>query len=204
MVFGDQAFRHHSGGQSMPLSKAPQRQEIHHRIIDMTAYVREDGLYDIEANLVDTKPFDFKRATRPDSIPAGHPLHDLWVRMTVDDELVVRNIEASSDVTPHPVCKEAESTLKTLVGERIARGWAVRVKERLRGTASCTHLMEMLIPMATTALQGINGLKKGHGVAENAQGVPLKIDTCYAYAANRAIVEMLWPAHYRPDPTPSK
>jgi hypothetical protein len=188
----------------MPLSQTPDRREIHHRVIDMKAFVRGDGLYEIEANLIDRKPFEFKRSTRLEPVPAGQPLHDLWVRLRVDDELVVRDIEASSEVTPHPVCKEAESTLKALVGERIARGWAVKVKERLRGIASCTHLMEMLIPMATTALQGINGLKKGHGMAEDAHGVPLKIDTCYAYAANRAIVHMLWPSHYRPDPAPSE
>ena len=37
----------------MPLSDATGRREIHHRVVDMRAYVRDDGLYDIEAHLVD-------------------------------------------------------------------------------------------------------------------------------------------------------
>ena len=59
--------------------------------------------------------------------------------MTVDSEYTVRAIEAASDVTPYGICKEAENTLSVLVGERLVRGWSAKVKERLRGAASCTH-----------------------------------------------------------------
>ena len=182
----------------MPLSDTPTRREIHHRIIDMRAYAREDGLYDVEAHLVDRKPFDFNRLLLPDPVPAGQPLHDLWVRLTVDADLVVRAIEAASDVTPYGVCKEAESTLSVLVGEKVARGWSSRVKERLRGAASCTHLMEMLIPLGTTALQGIRGLLAERHTAVDSNGIPVKIDSCYAYGVQREVVKVLWPQHYRP------
>ncbi|MBB3181111.1 DUF2889 domain-containing protein [Variovorax sp. Sphag1AA] len=141
----------------MPLSDPVSRRGVHHRIIDMQAFAREDGLFDVEAHLVDTKPFEFLRLSSPDPVPAGHALHDLWIRMTVTGDYTVRAIEAASDVTPYAICKEAENTLSVLVGERLVRGWSSKVKERLRGAASCTHLMEMLIPLATTALQGIPG-----------------------------------------------
>jgi hypothetical protein len=92
-------------------------------------------------------------------MPAGQPLHDIWVRLTVDGEFVVRAIEAASDVTPWSICKEAEGTLQVLVGEKLARGWSAKVKERLRGAASCTHLMEMLIPLATTGCRASAALQ---------------------------------------------
>jgi hypothetical protein len=182
----------------MPLADSVSRREIHHRVIDMTAYARDDGLYDVEARLVDRKPFSFKRFSSPDPVPAGWPLHDLWLRLTVDDEFVVRQISAVSDTTPFGVCKEAEATLGVLVGERIASGWSRRVKERLRGPASCTHLMEMLIPMGTTALQGIRGLNSERNAALDPNGVPYKVDSCYAFARQREVVMRLWPQHYRP------
>ena len=181
----------------MSLSEAASRREIHHRVIDMKAYAREDGLYDVEAHLVDRKPFEFKRIGSPRLLPAGQPLHDLWVRLTVDDQYVVHRVEAASDVTPYAVCKEAETTLGVLVGERIASGWSATVKQRLKGTASCTHLMEMLIPLATTAMQGIRGVSKNRHNATNADGAPAMLDTCYAYAGHREVVKMLWPQHYR-------
>lgn len=184
----------------MPLSLPAARRGLHHRVIDMQTYAREDGLYDVEARLIDRKPFDYTRPSSPVPVPAGQPLHDLWLRVTVDGEYVVRQIEASSDVTPWEICKEAEQTLSVLVGERIARGWSSIVKERLRGAASCTHLMEMLIPMATTALQGIRGLHQERTRTVDAAGVPHKIDSCYAYGRGRAVVKMLWPQHHRPAP----
>ena len=58
--------------------------------------------------------------------------------------------------------------------------------------------MEMLIPLATTALQGIRGadperLKKAEG--PDAEG---KLDSCYAYGRSREVVRRMWPQHYRP------
>ncbi|CAM3692075.1 DUF2889 domain-containing protein [Polaromonas hydrogenivorans] len=182
----------------MPLSKASSRREVHHRVIDMRAYARDDGLYDVEAHLVDLKPFTHKRFSTDEPTPAGQPMHDLWVRITLDGEYVVRQIEAAADVTPFAICKEAESTLSVLVGERIARGWSSVVKERLRGAASCNHLMELLIPLATTAMQGIVSLNSEHnGNKLNAKGVPVKIDSCYAYGRQREVVQRLWPQHYQ-------
>jgi hypothetical protein len=184
----------------MPLSDATPRREIHHRVIDMKAFERDDGLYDIEAHLVDRKPFTFQRSTIPEPIPPGEPLHDLWIRLTMDGDCVVRHIEAASDVTPHHICKGAESSLELMVGERVASGWSSKVKERLRGSVSCTHLMEMLIPLATTALQGIMGIRKLRNGSGSETGDPKKkLNSCYAYDVHREVVKMLWPEHYRPE-----
>jgi hypothetical protein len=188
---------------TMSLSESRPRRELHHRVIEMRAYAREDGLYDVEARLIDRKPFPFirdpfSRDSSPVPIPPGQALHDMAVRVTVDDDYVVRHIEASSDVTPWPICKEAEQTLSVLIGERVARGWSAKVKERLRGAASCTHLMELLIPMATTALQGIRGIHPERIHAVNSEGLPLKVDSCYAFGRHRELVKTLWPMHHAP------
>lgn len=177
----------------MPLTTPTSRQEIHERTIDMRAYARDDGLFDIEARLIDRKPFPFLRASSPKPTPAGVPLHDLWIRLTLDQDFVVCGIEAASDATPWSICREAEGTLQVLIGERVAKGWSAKVKERLRGAAGCTHLMEMLVTMGTTALQGIRGAD-----ANRVLTAPWKIDSCYAYGRERAVVKMLWPEHHRP------
>ena len=177
----------------MPLPPSATRREVHHRAIDMRAFAREDGLFDVEARLIDRKPFDFLRPSSPQPVPANQPLHDLWIRLTVDDAFVVRAIKAASDVTPWALCREAEATLQVLVGERLARGWSAIVKERLRGAAGCTHLMEMLVTMGTTAIQGIRGADPGRRLDADA-----KIDSCYAYVRERPVVKMLWPEQHRP------
>ena len=109
----------------MPLSASTSRREIHRRVIDMKAYIRDDGLYDVESHLVDTKPFEFERIGSPSHCPpvvhcmisgSGSP----WTA-----PMSFGAIEASSDDTPYALCKEAESTLQVLVGEQIARGLVV-------------------------------------------------------------------------------
>ena len=182
----------------MPLSNSADRREIHHRVIDMRAFARDDGLFDVEARLVDRKPFAFLRIAKPEPTPAGLPLHDLSIRLTVDRDYVVRGLEAASDVTPFDLCREAERTLLVLVGERITSGWTSKVKSALRGAASCTHLMEMLIPMATTAFQGIRGLAKEGKTSIDTSTTPVNLDSCYAYARNREVVKLYWPQHYHP------
>jgi len=180
----------------MPLTQPTNRKDIHRRTIDVQAFVRDDGLFDVEARLIDTKPFAFWRVAQQDATPPGNPLHDISIRLTLDKALVVRAIEASSDTTPFGICKEAEATLAPLVGERIASGWSSKVKSVLRGTQSCTHLMEMLITMATPALQGIRGLARERRLDDTKLGAG-KLDSCYAYSSERAVIRMHWPEHYR-------
>jgi len=183
----------------MPLSTPAARRDIHRRVIDMQAYARDDGLFDIEAHLTDVKPFEFQRFSNPVPWPAGTPLHDLWLRVTVDARYEVKAIEAASDVTPYGVCKEAEHTLSVLIGDRIARGWSTQVRAKLRGAASCTHLMEMLIPLGTTAIQAINALRTDR-LDDPAQQTG-KIDSCYAYGRQREVVQRIWPLQYTPPGT---
>jgi hypothetical protein len=107
---------------------------------------------------------------------------------------VVRDIEAASDSTPWELCKGAQSTLKVLEGETVGRGWSSMVKPRLRGAASCTHLMEMLIPLATTAVQAIRPIK------QLVVDINEQADSCYAFDRNGEVVVKLWPALYGPSP----
>ena len=183
----------------MPLSESTGRSEAHERTIDMKVFARDDGLFDVEAHLIDRKPFPFWRIERDEPIPAGEPLHDLWLRVTLDETYTIRGIEAASDITPFPLCKQAEATVSVLVGERIASGWSAKVKGALRGAAGCTHLMEMLITLATPALQGIRGIVRKQKIATEPKDVVAKLDTCFAYSRRRDVVKMYWPEHYRVD-----
>jgi len=79
-------------------------------------------------------------------------------------------------------------------------GWSSEVKRRLRGARSCTHLMELLIPMATTAFQSLSASGLTRVDRLDITGRPIKIDSCYAYGAQRELVRRKWPEYYRPPP----
>ncbi len=162
----------------------------------MRGYLREDGLYDIEGRVCDTKDHDFNPPSGDRQVSAGDFIHDLWVRMTVDTDLVVHEIESVSDATPYPLCREGGVNLQRMVGARIAAGWSLEVRRRLGRSAACTHLMELLIPMGTAAFQTIAPVRLARPDKLDVSGKPLKIDSCSAYAADRGVVARRFPNFY--------
>ncbi|WP_322099492.1 DUF2889 domain-containing protein [Haematospirillum sp. 15-248] len=55
------------------------RSLIHTRRIECLGYLRQDGLWDVEASLHDTKTYDFSNRDRG-TIKAGEPLHGMTIR----------------------------------------------------------------------------------------------------------------------------
>ena len=179
----------------MPLPPSVSRDELHLRRIEVRGYRRHDALYDIEARITDTKSHAFK-IERGETLPPGEPLHDMWVRLVLDEDLTVHDAIACTDAAPFGICREASETLAQLNGMRIGPGWTAAVKERLAGARGCTHLTELLVPLGTTAFQTLSQVRQGRPMSLTASGRPAKIDTCYAYASNRDVVKRRWPEFY--------
>ena len=57
--------------------------------IECRGFRRADGLWDIEGHLTDTKTYDFDTQFRG-TVASGAPVHEMWLRLTVDDDLVIR------------------------------------------------------------------------------------------------------------------
>lgn len=183
----------------MPLPDSPGRTELHLRRIEMRGFRRDDGLFEIEGRVTDTKSHPLPLPDRAE-VPAGEPIHDMWVRLVLDEDLVVRDIVAASDVTPYAECAGADAAMTSLVGARIRAGWAMLVKERLGGAKGCTHLMELLLPMATCAYQTVAPMRMSRPAILDARGEPVKIDSCFAYARHRGLVKKRWPTFHVPLP----
>jgi Protein of unknown function (DUF2889) len=177
----------------MPLSEPAPREPSHRRRVECHGYRRADGLWDIEGHLVDTKPVETEHAWRG-RLPAGEPVHDMWVRLTIDADMMVRDAEAAVERSPYPPCPRAAPSLAALKGHRIAPGWSILIKRLLGGVTGCTHLTELLLPLATTAYQTLGAERR---TAPPAPGVrPAKIDSCYAYSHQREVVARFWPEFY--------
>lgn len=175
------------------------REEIHHRQIDLRFYRRVDGLFEIEGRLIDTKTHSFRRQLSIEDTPPGVALHDIVVRLVIDESMQVHDASAFMHATPFAVCRGATDTLAQLKGLRISSGWTKRVRELMGGVASCTHIAELLGPMATTAFQGLAPQRLARlNEPGNEQQQLAKVNSCYAYAAEREIVAQLWPHLRRP------
>lgn len=177
----------------MPLSPAKNRELVHTRHIVCRGYHREDGLWDIEGSLIDTRTAAMETFGRG-RIEPGDPLHEMWLRMTVNCELVVQAIEAKTVHAPYPACPDFPDRFGKLVGECIEPGWTAKVRLLLGGRWGCTHLVELLGPLATTAVQTVYAWR-GETPGDSDSVAPPSdfINTCHSLADGSEVVERLWP-----------
>jgi hypothetical protein len=180
----------------MPLSQSASRKPMHQRRVECQGYLRDDGLWDIEGHLLDTKPFDVPNPDRGGTIRAGEPLHEMWIRLTVDTDLVVRQVEAKTDFGPYSVCGDITDKFKVLVGVRIAPGWTLKTRAALGGVKGCTHLVELLGPIATTAFQTIYPARVKRDGSADPGRKPALLDSCHAYRSDGPLVKAKWPVFY--------
>jgi hypothetical protein len=191
----------------MPLSSPASRQHIHTRTVECHGYRRADGLWDIEGHITDTKTYGFGNRERG-PVPAGSPIHDMSLRLTVDDRLSIKAVEAVTDASPYSICPNVTPNFQRLIGVRIGPGFRKEVRARLGGTEGCTHLVELLGPVATTTFQTVFPIverelfqkKKAEGPKpeEGPKKRPALLETCYAFATDSEVVKRQWPEFYRP------
>jgi hypothetical protein len=185
----------------MPLSPPTAREPIHTRHVVCNGFRRADGQWDIEGHLVDTKSYAFDSQFRG-TVASGEPVHQMWLRLTVDDDLIIRDAEAATDHSPFPICGGITGNFARLKGLSIRPGFHAKVRDLLGGVEGCTHLVEMLGPVATTAFQTIypyrERLRRQRGEAPStAPGrAPRLINTCHGWSSKQDVVKQLFPDSY--------
>ena len=181
----------------MPLSSPAPRTARHVRRVTYQGYEREDGLWDIEGELHDSKPQDLPSLRYPDGVRrAGEPIHHLWLRVTVDRDLVVRAIESAMDAHPLAGCTQAQRALQAMVGCSMARGWRQAIQKHLGGVESCTHLRELLFNLATAAFQSVPAVFSSSDPAEP----PRHLGQCTGWDFNGQGVKEFFPQFYGRQP----
>jgi hypothetical protein len=180
---------------AMSLSAPAARMPMHHRRIDCFGYRRADGLWDIEGHLTDVKAYPFANRHRGE-IPPGASLHDMWLRLTLDDQLTVIAAEAATVAGPFAVCPAITPAFAKLAGLRIGPGWRQAVRQRLGGVQGCTHLVELLGPLATTAYQTIYSWRAQREPALDEARPPRHLDSCHALARDGEVVREHYPRWY--------
>lgn len=180
----------------MPLSPSPSRRALKHtRAIQIEAFARDDGLWDIDAHITDIKTRDTKLASG--TRPAGMPVHDLCLRLTIDTKLNIVDAEAVSDAVPYPgYCDTIGPAYKQLIGLNLLKGFRGGVKQRLSGIHGCTHLSELAQILPTAAIQAFAGevLDTRDGASTDQQShKPFQLDRCHALRTDGPAVAQYYP-----------
>jgi hypothetical protein len=187
----------------MPMPEGAARKQLHTRSIDYRGYEREDGMWDIEAHMRDTKTYELQNDWRG-KVQIGEPLHEMLLRVTIDDNFVIQDVVAVTDNSPFEMCPNITPNYECLVGIKMGPGWRKAVRKQVGGAQGCTHLTELLFPMATVAMQTIWPIKS-HRRKKNDSGIfktktkPVILGTCHAWATDSVVVKQNAPDYYSGD-----
>jgi Protein of unknown function (DUF2889) len=194
----------------MPLSPPVGRQHLHTRRVTCQGFFREDGLWDIEGRITDEKSYEHANEWRGPLKP-GDFVHDMSIRLTLDDRFTIVDVEAVTDKSPYRICGDVAPDFKKLIGLRIGGGFHREVRARLGGVHGCTHIVELLGPVATTAFQTVSSgkareLDRAHrakndpapqfAAPSKPRRKPYVIDACHAWAADGPVVKRWAPDFY--------
>ena len=163
----------------------------------LDAYARDDGLWDLEARISDVKPRETLLATG--ILPANSPIHDMWLRITVDLNLTIMAAEAVSDAVPYAgYCDTIAPVYQRLVGLNLMKGFRKAVKERLGAVSGCTHLTELTQILPTAGMQAFAGdvfptRDLPSGDDDDGEHKPFQLDKCHALRTDGPVVALYYP-----------
>ncbi|MES3012735.1 MAG: DUF2889 domain-containing protein [Pseudomonadota bacterium] len=175
---------------------ASDRQLKHRRSIEVQIYARGNGLWEVDARINDTRPLDTRMVTGV--LPAGEPIHDMLLRLVVDERFNVIEAGAQTAAMPYPgECDSYGDIYSRLVGLNLMQGFRHAVKERLGGILACTHITELTQVLPTAVVQGFAGevLNTRGDSADSTR--PFQIDRCHALRADGLAVKTYYPRWYR-------
>lgn len=176
----------------LPTPSVP-RQRAHTRSIEIEGFLRDDGLYELEASLQDVKENDFEI---PSGLrPGGVPIHLMRVRLSFDHDYIIREFEACSDYVPYPgYCESIAPTYRQLIGVSVMRGFRRRVAELFADVRGCSHLSELLNSLPTAAMQTVVTFQYG---TRDDSSKPFPLDRCHALDTSAGAVREYYPKWYR-------
>ncbi len=178
----------------MPLPDSPHsRKHIHTRQITCNGFQRDDGLWDVDAQIKDIKTYSVDNTYRGEIKP-GEPIHEMWIRLTVDTHMLVHDCIAVTDHSPYGCCGDITPIFKRLIGQQIAPGWTRLVKNLVAGVQGCTHLADLVAPATTTLYQTMAVIAKGKTDQETSK--PFYIDGWHAWVSDGEQVLTYHPEYY--------
>ncbi len=169
------------------------RTRLHTRRVLYEGFRRNDGLFDLEGNLTDVKDHDYALLTG--LRPAGVPVHDMWARVTVGTDYLIRALDVRIDGMPYEgACDRIEPAYAKLIGTSLLHGFRKALYDTMGGVRGCSHVTELLAHAPTAAIQMFAGLRRE---IEEGEGKPFQLDRCHALETTTETVRKYYPQWYR-------
>ena len=177
----------------MSLPKATSARELRHtRSFRVEIYRRDDGLWDFDAHLNDTKTHDVPLVNGV--LPAHRPIHDMLLRLTVDAEANVVDVTAILDAVPFVgFCDTIGPAYQKMIGLNLLDNFRKGLRDRLSGVEGCTHLNELAMLLPDAAMQVLPFEKRRSADGGDGNRKPFELDNCHALRSDGPTVARYYP-----------
>ncbi len=179
---------------TLTLPPAAPRRHLHTRRITYRGYLRDDGMWDIEGELHDSKEYDINLGYRGE-LPAGGAIHNMLIRITIDDNMVIHDVAAAMPSTPYLECRPAIDPIRAVIGLQMGRGWKKKIEGAIGGLDGCTHVRELLSGAATAAYQTVYPYRSNASKLKSTEVTeqPKHLNQCKAWDLKGAVVMRYFP-----------
>ncbi|NYT23310.1 DUF2889 domain-containing protein [Alcaligenaceae bacterium] len=175
-----------------------EREALHTRTVRVDAYARADGQWDLDAELIDFKHYDFPRRAGKNGVQrAGDPVHHLFLRITFDESFTITAARASYEAAPYEQqCTGIAPAYDALVGMNLLKGFRDTVKRRFARSAGCTHMTELSYVLPTAAIQSLSGRRRQQQETGQDQRRPFQLGGCHALRMDGPVAKEFYPKWY--------
>jgi len=170
------------------------RRPVHTRSIRIDAYVREDHVWELVANVRDVKYRDIELDAG--RLAAGDALHDMVITVALDRRLTILAVQARTAASPFPGnCDTFSQAYQALVGLSLLTGFRAAVRERVGGGAGCTHINELAVLLPTAAFQAFSHDMDSADLTSD--HMPAHLGRCRALRLDGPVVAKHYPRWYQ-------
>ncbi|MDR1310599.1 MAG: DUF2889 domain-containing protein [Burkholderiaceae bacterium] len=183
----------------MPLQPSTKKRQLKHsRRIWVDFYQAEDELWEVEARFTDTKPFELHISSA--IVPPNRPLHDFWIRVTIDPQCNVLDVITVFDEVPFEgYCANIASDYKKLVGLNLLNKFKRGVRDIMGEVNGCAHMNELLELLPYVAIQVmVFGEEEARKKAcfQRPGEKPFHLNGCHALKTDGECVAQYYPMWY--------
>ncbi len=167
------------------------KEKVHARDIVISTYSTEGNEIIVEGQLIDNRLIETYHHSGENRSP--DTVHHLVIRMLIDRDFHIREIEAEMPRTPHVDCRETAESLQVLKGMKIARGFTMKIKELFSNGKGCSHLSELIIAMAPAAIQGFWTAYSGNPLPKESKSSMKTFlkNTCWVWRSDGPLMKSL-------------
>ena len=166
---------------------------IHSRNINITTYEYNENSIIVEGELKDNRLISsyniFGELHQPNII------HNMIIRILVEaPEFFIKDVEVEMHEIPRSACIETQKSLEWLKGEKIEKGFTLKIKKKVGAGKGCQHLSTLMLAMCPAVLQGFGILGGKKKIKNEKIKTILKIfltDTCYVWRKKGPLIKKM-------------